>query len=367
MRGLLLVWKMGKTSQVTILDDGEVGFGSTEFIVMREIEGVSDKDFIYYLAISPEFRQIAIKSMVGSSGRQRVQQSVLENLELSLPPLPTQRKIAAILSALDDKIENNRKTAEKLEEIAAAVFKSWFVDFEFPDAQGKPYKSNGGKMVESALGLIPEGWELQCINNFVDYYIGGDWGKDESTEDFDYEVLCIRGADFPNIYGGNPIEIPKRFLKPSSVEKRKLRHGDILLEISGGTKGRPVGRTIYIDDGLVKQSRYDLVYSNFCRLLRTEKGFDKYLFLYLNYIYSTGKIEQYQVQSTGIANFQFKAFLDNEILVEPPKNVLEKFNDLVGSLYSKKYYNQNAILQQTRDTLMPKLISGELSVEDTEV
>lgn len=125
----------GKTAYVSILDDGEVGFGSTEYIVFRNIEGVTDSKFVYYFVTSPWFREIAIKSMVGSSGRQRVQQSVLENLEVTLPPLEEQRRIAGILGALDDKIELNRRINANLEAQAQALFRSWFVDNETIDLQ----------------------------------------------------------------------------------------------------------------------------------------------------------------------------------------------------------------------------------------
>ena len=94
----------GKTAFVDILADGEVAFGSTEFIVMRARDGISDPQFIYYLATSPAFRNVAIKSMVGSSGRQRVQQGVLDELELSVPPLDEQREIGAFLATNDQKI-----------------------------------------------------------------------------------------------------------------------------------------------------------------------------------------------------------------------------------------------------------------------
>lgn len=99
----------GKTAQVNFLDDGEIGFGSTEFIVLRAKPGVSDKNFVYYLAMSPLLRDKAIKSMVGSSGRQRVQQGVLNDLEFWSPPLAEQVEIGRILQALDDKIANNTK------------------------------------------------------------------------------------------------------------------------------------------------------------------------------------------------------------------------------------------------------------------
>ena len=97
----------GKTAYVDMLDDGEIGFGSTEFIVMRAKTGISDPQFVYYTAINPVFRNVAIKSMVGSSGRQRVQQSVLEELELSVPDLDEQRRIGDFLARIDEKIALN--------------------------------------------------------------------------------------------------------------------------------------------------------------------------------------------------------------------------------------------------------------------
>lgn len=104
----------GKTAFVDILDPGEIAFGSTEFIVLRAKSGISDPEFIYYLATSPAFRSVAIKSMVGSSGRQRVQQGVLEKLELLVPPLNVQHQIGTFLAQLDRKIALNNEINDNL-------------------------------------------------------------------------------------------------------------------------------------------------------------------------------------------------------------------------------------------------------------
>ena len=105
----------GKIAKISILNDDEVGFGSTEYIVFRAIEGVTDEDFVYYLVCSPIVREPAIKSMVGSSGRQRVQTDVLQSLEISTPNLETQRKIGALLKSIDDKIAINIAINENLQ------------------------------------------------------------------------------------------------------------------------------------------------------------------------------------------------------------------------------------------------------------
>ena len=104
----------GKTAFVDVLEENEIAFGSTEFIVMRAREGISDPQFVYYLATSPMFRNIAIKSMVGSSGRQRVQQSVLDELELTVPSLEDQKQIGHFLALLDKKIAVNNKINDNL-------------------------------------------------------------------------------------------------------------------------------------------------------------------------------------------------------------------------------------------------------------
>lgn len=148
----------GKTVLVDILQDGEVGHGSTEFIVLSGKKGKTTNDFVYYLAISPLLRTKAIKSMTGTSGRQRVQVDSLGEIDVASPPLLEQHRIAKILSDLDSKIELSQQMNKTLESITQAVFKHWFIDFEFPNEEGKPYKSSGGEMVPSEWGPIPKGW-----------------------------------------------------------------------------------------------------------------------------------------------------------------------------------------------------------------
>ena len=120
----------GKTAYVDMLDDGEIGFGSTEFIVMRAKTGISDPQFVYYIAINPVFRNVAIKSMVGSSGRQRVQQSVLEELELSVPDLDEQRRIGDFLARIDEKIALNDRINDNLYAQAKAIFDNHFINID---------------------------------------------------------------------------------------------------------------------------------------------------------------------------------------------------------------------------------------------
>ncbi len=146
----------GKTAFVDCLNKDEVAFGSTEFIVLRAKPGVSDAQFVYYLATSPEFRQVAIKSMVGSSGRQRVQQPVLENLELVVPELPKQKRIGGFLAAIDDKIALNAKINDNLQKQLYEIYKAWYQYFLCVDDL---------TLIESPYGKIPQGWHYSMLGD----------------------------------------------------------------------------------------------------------------------------------------------------------------------------------------------------------
>ena len=146
----------GKTAFVDCLRENEIAFGSTEFIVLRAKPGVSDPQFVYYLATSPEFRNVAIKSMVGSSGRQRVQQPVLENLELTVPKLPEQEKIGRFLAELDDKIALNERVNDNLQKQLYEIYKTWYQDFLCIDNL---------TLIESPYGKIPQGWHYSMLGD----------------------------------------------------------------------------------------------------------------------------------------------------------------------------------------------------------
>lgn len=202
----------GKTAKVNIFDDGEVGFGSTEFIVFRAKDGISDEDYLYYLVTSPIVRDPAIKSMVGSSGRQRVQTDVVENLEIEVPDLDAQKRIGHLLRDLDDKIALNNAINKNLEAQAQSIFKSWFID-------------------------VPESssWETGTFSDIIDTMIAGDWGKDSPLGNNTEMVYCIRGADIPDVKSGNKGKMPTRFILPKNYVAKHLVAGDVVVEISGGS------------------------------------------------------------------------------------------------------------------------------------
>lgn len=331
----------GKTAYVDMLDDGEIGFGSTEFIVMRAKTGISDPQFVYYTAINPVFRNVAIKSMVGSSGRQRVQQSVLEELELSVPDLDEQGRIGDFLARIDEKIALNDRINDNLRQQAQALFKKWFVDN--PDA------------------IL---WKEGTFSNLIEKTISGDWGKDSPSGNNTEMVYCIRGADIPEVRAGNKGKMPTRYILPKNYAAKQLVDGDIVVEISGGSPTQSTGRAAAVSDALL--ARYDkgMVCTNFCKALKPRAGYSMYVYYYWQYLYDRDIFFSYENGTTGIKNLDINGFIETEPIVIAPEDLVEKFDAVCQTVFSKIYANgmENEQLALVRDTILPKLMSGEIDV-----
>ena len=330
----------GKTAQVSILEEGEVGFGSTEFIVLREKPGISDRNFIYYLSISPKLRDIAIKSMTGTSGRQRAQVDVIKNSIIKLPPIEEQRQIANILSSLDEKIEINNEINKKLEEMAQAIFKHWFVDFEFPNENGEPYKSSGGEMVESELGMIPKGWIITTLSKYGKLQMGLSPKSNTYNEEGIGIPLLNGAADFsgklitPNKYTTDP--------------KRICKENDLVFCIRA-----TIGNITYAD----KQYCLGRGVASITPLHET----------YSEYIYYNlkRKMDELISKATGSVILGLSKPDINEMkIVVPNEGILLNFHKIVSKFHKTTRNNdiQNLRLTNIRDTLLPKLMSGEIRV-----
>ena len=346
----------GKTAQVDILDDGEVAFGSTEFIVLREHKGITINKYIYYLSISPEFRNIAIKCMTGSSGRQRVQKDVLEDTEILLPPIEEQEKIADILSSLDDKIELNNEMNKTLEEMAQGIFKRWFVDFEFPNEDGEPYKSSGGEMVKSELGMIPIGWEVKEIGDTELLIEDGDRGKN-----YPNKSQLLKKGYCPFLNNKNIIDDKINFKdcdfiseeRDKLLRKGKININDIVLTTRGS-----VGNV-----GIL----HEYLNYKFARINSGMVIIKNNSYLDLMYLYSLIKSDymklKYKNMITGTAQPQLpiKDIKKIKILI-PKKNIQVECGKILKSLYDKIFENDSEIvtLSKKRDILLPKLISDNL-------
>lgn len=331
----------GKTAYITSLNENELAFGSTEFIVFRKIEGKSNSKYIYYLLKTPQIRDIAIKSMVGSSGRQRVQQNVLENYEVLLPTLDKQIEIASILSSLDDKIELNRRINENLEQQAQALFKSWFVDFE-------PFKD--GKFVDSELGMIPEGWQVGQISDFGKIICGKTPSK-ASKDFFGGNIPFIKIPDMHNQLFISHSEDSLSY-KGSSLQQNKLLPPYSLLVSCIATVGlvgintKPSHTNQQINSIVPYKSSY-------------------LFYLYLSIILMKKKLENMGRGGTATLNVNTTSFGKISLII-PKQSILDNFSSIVSPLFKniENLSEQIFKLSQLRNTLLPRLMSGELEIKD---
>ncbi|MEZ6005392.1 MAG: restriction endonuclease subunit S [Planctomycetota bacterium] len=285
----------------------------------------------------------------------------LDQFVLEVPPLVVQRRIAGILSAYDELVENNHERIRILETVARAIYREWFVHFRFPGHTSHP-------LVPSRNGEMPKGWEEKPLDSLIVGHIGGGWGKDPEDEKHTEPAWVIRGTDIPGARSCHVDSVPHRYHKPSNLRSRRLTPGDLVFEVSGGSKGQPLGRTLLVTPELLSAFDGDVMCASFCKRVQPDiEGYGAEL-LYLSILegYESGEIEQFQVQSTGISNFKWKEYLADTQRIVPPANLRTQFREYVRPLLTQiatlglKIQN----LRRTRDLLLPRLLSGQLELED---
>ena len=338
----------GKTAFVDILEEDEVGFGSTEYIVLRKKEGYTDENYIFYLAISDLFRQIAIKSMTGTSGRQRVQTEVLKNSEIVIPEVNIQKKIASILSLLDEKIELNRKINQNLEEAAQTLFKRWFIDFEFPNEEGKPYKSSGGKMIESELGEIPEGWRVGKLGEIIEINPKENLKKLEKKIYIEMKCLSETSSIISEYY-------EREFTGTGTKFKNK---DTLMARITPCLENGKIGYVNFLKDNDIGWGSTEF------NILRSQNNLPKELSYFIarskNFLdYAISNMNG----SSGRQRVNGKILEEYNIVISP-ENIYKKFGKVSNSIMNQIENNRKEIekLIELRDYLLPRLMSGEISV-----
>jgi type I restriction enzyme S subunit len=326
----------GKSAFISFLDDDEVGYGSTEFIVWRAKKGISDSEYIYYLSQSPDIKDVAIKSMVGSSGRQRVQQGVLDTYEIDLPPLSEQKHIAAVLSALDEKIAVNNKINHNLEQTARAVFKSWFVDFE-------PWG-----------GVVPEDWKEGMVGDYCliksGFAFKSSWWQENGIKVIKIKNITDCGFNFSDCSFVSEDKVP--LAKDFTVVC-----GDLLIAMTGATIGK---------FAIIPQN-YEtlLVNQRVGKFFLGDNPLDRLPFLWCllkqeevyNEIVNRGQgSAQPNISPTDIMTIS---------TITPSENILSEFNSNQRACFEIITANEaeNQMLTEIRDSLLPRLISGELRVD----
>jgi type I restriction enzyme S subunit len=212
---------------------------------------------------------------------------------------------------------------------------------------------------------------VQNIESTLSFQIGGGWGQEQASPEFPNPAFVIRGTDIPDARSLRVVNCPLRFHTDSNIRTRKLQANDLVFEVSGGSKGQPVGRCLFVSERLLRRFDNDLICASFCKLIRANTTVlaSEILYHYVLDCYSNGTIEQYEVQSTGIKNFKFTVFIEKELLSIPPCNLQKAFVSNVRPILETIHIigKKNEILRSTRDLLLPKLISGQLDVEDLDI
>ena len=318
----------------------KVGGCSNDVLCFKAKDELVFSKYLYFLLSQDTFFDYV---MLGSKGCKmpRGDKSHIMNWEISIPPLPTQHRIASILTSLDDKIDLLRRENATLEAMAETLFRQWFV-------------------VEAK-----EEWKEGKLGDYVIETIGGEWGKENPEGDFIKPVQCIRGTDIADLSVGLATKTPIRYVKESKFEKIEPRNGDIIMEISGGTENQSTGRVAYINEDVKKLFDYPIIFSNFCRLLRVEEEHTYFIYCYLKYLYDQDEFFNLENGSSGIKNLDYKALLYE--LTYPMPNDRQRildFNDKVSVYFEKSNRNKQQIqtLIQTRDGLLPRLMGGEITL-----
>lgn len=323
----------GKTAQVSILNDGEVGFGSTEYIVFRAKEGIADKDYLYYLVCSPEVREPAIKSMVGSSGRQRVQTDVVKNLEIDVPPLVEQRKIGSFLKSFDDKIALNDKINKNLEQQAEALFKAWFLDYI-------PWNGN-----------VPSSWIDGKLGDFADIKRGGSPRPIQKYLS-NSGLRWLKISDVTSLQTPFVIDIKDHIIEDGLKKTVLLKEGSLVLSNSA-TPGIP---KILDVDSCIHDGWLYFPQSKFSR---------EYLYLYFKYI----RQQLVNLSNGSVFNNLKTDILKNYPTILPDNETLQRFESIVNPIFLEiqNRTRESHQLTDIRDALLPKLMSGELDVSDIDL
>ena len=333
---------------------------SDNTIIAKNKDDCKDIRYLYYL-----LQNINLNNYAGGAAQPLLTQNILKKLKTNIHiDFHDQFKIAKILSNYDDLIENNNKRIKILEEMAQKIYKEWFVDFKFPGHETAIFK-------DTELGKIPSDWKIQPLHKILLHQIGGGWGQDTKDEVYSEKAFVIRGADIPGCKKGNVSNCPLRYHTLSNIKSRRLEVNDIVFEVSGGSKGQPVGRALLLNKNLFNQFTGNVICASFCRLLRIDKEIiiPEYIYMHFLNIYMNREIEKYQTQSTGIINFKFNDFLENEKIIIPSNNIICIFKKTIVPIFDKIFLlgSKNNLLKTTRDILLPRLMSGEIDVEHMEI
>ena len=307
-------------------------------VIIRNNNEIFDINYLYQLLKSPYMKQ-QYKSMSTGTAQPQLPIKDIKKLNLIVPPLEEQEKISGILSSLDNKIELNNKMNKTLEEVAQSIFKRWFVDFEFPNEDGLPYKSSGGEMVESELGMIPKGWEVTHIYDISQVTMGVSPSSKTYNEDNIGLPLLNGAADFEG-----------KLIKPSkftSEPKKICKKDDMVFGVRA-----TIGNIVFADKEYALGRGVASVEPN-------NKVFREFIYYSLD-----NSMENLINNASGSVFLNLKKADITDLKVCYSEEIVEKFNNVAKVLIDKVIENdiESEMLKQNRDILLSKLMNGEIQI-----
>lgn len=327
------------------------------------LKGKHKSEFFYYL-LKNNIEHI--KRNASGSTFAEISGTQVKNLIFNVPEYSVQVKIADVLSALDDKIELNNQINERLDKMVKDLYNYWFVQFEFPNKEGKPYKSSGGEMLynEVLKRELPAGWRNGVFADFIDTEKSGDWGKENIQANYSKAVYCIRGADFPALQGKEYSSVPLRYISLKNTDKA-LKENNVIIEISGGSPTQSTGRICYINKNIFNRFSEDIIVSNFCKaiVLKNKKALYNFYLTWQN-LYDANVMFLYEGKTTGIKNLLFDIFVNSYSILLPSDEIVENFYTRVAPIFERIQFNisENNKLAELRDFLLPMLMNGQVEV-----
>ncbi len=363
--GDVVLARRGDVGRLAAVADDEAGWlcGTGSMRVHAPDHEVLCSGFLRHAMSHPDVGEWLAGQAVGAT-MPNLNAEIVSRLPLSVPLVATQRRIAALLSAFDELIEINMRRIELLEDLAQWLYREWFVRFRFPGCEKVP-------LVNSDFGRIPQGWAVAPLREVLVRHIGGGWGASTPTDKHDRVARVVRGTDIPRARVLDVATCPTRYHTSANVKARWLQHGDIVLEVSGGSKGQPVGRSVFVSNELLAELGMGAICASFCKLLRCEptKLAPEILAYRLTDAYFNREIETYQVQSTGITNLRFSQLLESFGVILPPQTIQSAFGEIVGPmrLLTASLGAQIRNLSTSRDVLLPRLVTGRLDISDLEL
>ncbi|MEK5216717.1 restriction endonuclease subunit S [Psychrobacillus sp. FSL H8-0487] len=337
---------VGKLGQV----DKPMAFNQSCFGI-RGKKDIAVNDYLYYWL---KYNIESLKKNTNGSVFDTINKATFDSLKINLPNIQVQNKISGVLLTFDEKIEMNLKLISILEELSHSLFKHWFIDFYFPNEQGLPYKSNGGKMRDSELGEIPEGWKVQ---NLVDICEVKD-GTHDSPKQVEEGYPLVTSKHL----GKNSIDFATTKLISledyKKVNKRSLvERNDILISMIG-----TVGRLYLVQDKTI-----DFAIKNI-GLIKTSQIVDyEFIYCYLQSESMKAHIEERMAGSTQ--QYISLTELRKIPVLMPTKEALKQFKDKLNYLFDKVYSLTQEIhlLEDLSNSLLPKLLLGEIDIPDESV